>query len=150
MTAEWRGWRAGLGYLAGSVGQSLDEAVNEDRIRLAVTGLSRAGKTLFITSLVQNLLALGAGRNTLPQLSRRLTEMGENLLLDVSVLPTGTSTLPYFDHARNLADLAADRPAWPRRTQALAGISLALTVSRRSAPARDERGLPCLHCRSPA
>ena len=57
---------AGLrGLVAGSVAGA-DHAFNEDHIRLAVTGLSRAGKTVFIISLIHNLLALGQRRNTLP------------------------------------------------------------------------------------
>ena len=40
--------------------------IGQPRIRLAVTGLTRAGKTVFITSLVANLLAAGRGRRTLP------------------------------------------------------------------------------------
>ena len=35
-------------------------------LRLGVTGLSRAGKTVFITSAVQNLLAMADGKGALP------------------------------------------------------------------------------------
>ena len=36
-------------------------AVNLDTHRIAVTGLSRAGKTVFLVSLISNLLAMGHG-----------------------------------------------------------------------------------------
>ena len=53
-------------------------SINEDRIGLAVTGLSRSGKTVFVTSLIQNLLALGHGVNTLyAHLSRRIAQPGQ-------------------------------------------------------------------------
>ena len=62
------GLGAGLRDLAASATSAVDIAVNETLIRLAVTGLSRAGKTVFITSLVNNLPAPGQGRGTLSQL----------------------------------------------------------------------------------
>lgn len=83
--------------------------VNEDRIRLAVTGLSRAGKTVFITSLIHNLLALGGGRNTLPRLNDRLSERGVTRLQDVQLLPAGAAALPCFEHA---AISPAERQQW--------------------------------------
>ncbi len=39
-----------------AVGNGVNEALFEPVIRLGVTGLSRAGKTVFITSLVANLM----------------------------------------------------------------------------------------------
>jgi predicted YcjX-like family ATPase len=101
-------------------------------IRLAVTGLSRAGKTVFITSLIQNLLALGQGRNTLPLISRRLGTSGGSRLQSVRVVPAGVQTLPHFDFAEKLADLSADQPSWPPRTEDLAEISIELEIARGS------------------
>ncbi|WP_241771256.1 YcjX family protein, partial [Acidisphaera rubrifaciens] len=43
-----------------------------ETLRVAVTGLARSGKTVFLTSLLANLLALGQGRDTLPGLTRAL------------------------------------------------------------------------------
>ena len=89
---------AGLRGLAAGGAAGIDRAVNKDHIRLAVTGLSRAGKTMFITSLIHNLLALGQRRNTLPSLTARLTQDGINRLRSVEVLPAGASVLPVFDY----------------------------------------------------
>ena len=114
----------------------LGRAVNEDVIRLAVTGLSRAGKTVFITSLIQNLLALGAGRNTLPRLAARLAVDSGSRLVGVRVLPAGASAVPYFDHAAKLAALAGEHPVWPQRTGDLAQVSLELVVNRKSVVGR--------------
>jgi hypothetical protein len=49
-----------------------ETALNETTIRVAVTGLSRAGKTVFLTSLIHNLVALGRRLNTLPALRNHL------------------------------------------------------------------------------
>jgi predicted YcjX-like family ATPase len=113
-------------------GAAVERAINEEVIRLAVTGLSRAGKTVFITSLIQNLLALADRRDVLPQLSRRLADRGANRLRDVTILPAGTAAVPHFDHAAKLAGLGAEDPVWPERTDDVAQISLALTVTRRT------------------
>jgi hypothetical protein len=122
-----------LRSFAAGAGAMLDRAVNEDVIKLAVTGLSRAGKTVFITSLIQNLLALAAQKDVLPQLTRRLSDTGLNRLRAVTILPAGVSAMPHFDQAAKLADLSAAEPAWPDRTSDIAQISLALTLTYRSA-----------------
>src|ERR1700710_2993861 len=117
-----------LRSLAAGAGSMLERAVNENVIRLAVTGLSRAGKTVFITSLIQNLLTLAAQKDVLPQLTRRLA----NRLRGVTILPAGVSALPHFDQAAKLAGLSAAEPVWPERTADLAKVSLDLTLLRRS------------------
>jgi predicted YcjX-like family ATPase len=120
-----------LRRLAACISSRFDRAVNEDVIRLAVTGLSRAGKTVFITSLIQNLLALASQKDVLPQLTRRLSDGGINRLRDVTILPAGVSAMPLFDQAAKLAGLSAAEPSWPERTNDIAQISLALTLLRR-------------------
>ena len=50
-----------------ALGDSVNEALFEPVIRLGVTGLARSGKTVFITSLVANLL----DRGRMPGLSGR-------------------------------------------------------------------------------
>src|ERR1700761_3032748 len=97
---------AGIRQVAGGATEALDAQLNEQRIRLAVTGLSRAGKTVFITSLIQNLLAMGGGRDTLPRVSRKLTKGGRYRLKLVKLLPTGLETLPHFEFRTYLARLA--------------------------------------------
>lgn len=133
MSGYLGGWRSGMRNLTAKAGTAVARSVNEDCIRLAVTGLSRAGKTVFITSVIHNLLALGAGKNTLPRLAARLGHGGANRLVDVSVLPAGAASVPQFDYAAHLADLASEHPVWPRRTEDVAEIALALTIERKSA-----------------
>ncbi len=95
-------------------------------VRIGVTGLARAGKTAFLTSVAANLLALGAGRPVLPGLARRL----QGRLPQVAVAPAGAASLPRFDFARHLAALSADPPAWPARTDAASLLALDLVVPR--------------------
>lgn len=121
-----------LWNLAGGATATLEAALNEHRIRLAITGLSRSGKTAFITSLLQNLIALGAGRDTLPRLARRLEQNGRSRLRGVALLPTGVETIPYFDFREKLARLAAAQPEWPAPTADLSQISLTLLVEHES------------------
>jgi predicted YcjX-like family ATPase len=127
------GVAAGLRGLAAGGVAGVERALNEDRIRLAVTGLSRAGKTVFITSLIQNLLALGQGRNTLPRITARLSQNGLSRLRSIEVMPAGAGVLPFFDYPSKLRNLAASAPSWPPRTEDLAQVSLALEIGRQSA-----------------
>jgi predicted YcjX-like family ATPase len=123
-----------LRRVAGEAAGRVEALVNEERIGLAVTGLSRAGKTVFITSLVNNLLALGAdgqGRDTLPKFTRALG----GRLRGVRILPEAGGP-PRFDYAGKLASLAAAAPNWPEPTERLAQISLAITLERRGTAAR--------------
>ncbi len=89
-------------------------------VRVGVTGLARAGKTAFLTSLAANLLAHGAGLEVLPSLAGRVTR--------VALSPSGATGLPRFDQAAHLAALAGDPPRWPARTGAVSLLALDLEV----------------------
>lgn len=91
-----------------------------------MTGLARAGKTAFLTSVAANLLALGAGHPVLPGLARRL----KGRRVQVALAPSGASGLPRFDHPRHLAALTRDPPAWPERTSAASMLALDMTFAR--------------------
>ena len=73
-------------------------------LRLGVTGLSRAGKTVFITSLVANLLE----RGRMPQ----LRAVAENRILAAYLQPQPDHTIPrvaFEDHLDALTDLQVCR-----------------------------------------
>lgn len=95
-------------------------------VRIGVTGLARAGKTAFLTSVAANLLALGGGVSALPALASRLAGRS----LRVAVAPSGADGLPRFDYRTHLASLAADPPRWPERTGAVAFLALDLEIAR--------------------
>jgi len=95
-------------------------------VRIGVTGLARAGKTAFLTSLASNLLALGGGRPVLPAVMERL----RGRLPKVSIAPAGAASLPRFDVAGHMAALAQDPPTWPARTDAASLLAIDLSIPR--------------------
>ena len=95
-------------------------------VRIGVTGLARAGKTAFLTSLAANLLAMGAGVPSLPALATRLA----GRRLGVTLAQAGATSVPRFDYGAHLDALAAEPAAWPARTDAVSLLALDLTVPR--------------------
>ncbi len=89
-------------------------------IRLGVTGLSRAGKTVFITGLVANLL----DRGRMPQLSAH----AEGRIEAVHLQPQPDMTLPRFDVESHLAAMTGDDPRWPASTRAVSELRLSFRV----------------------
>ncbi|WP_426957701.1 YcjX family protein [Muricoccus radiodurans] len=106
-------------------GEAALALAGRERLRLGVTGLSRAGKTVFLTSLVASLVAAGAGRRTLPGLA-----VTGGRLLGARTIPPGIEATPRFDAEAHLAALAADPPAWPARTDDLSTLSVVLKLRR--------------------
>ena len=81
---------------------SVSGAFFEPVLRLGVTGLSRAGKTVFITGLVANLL----DRGRMPQLRANAQGRIEAVYLQ----PQPDDTLPRFAYEDHLAALTGDDP----------------------------------------
>ena len=108
------GLARGVEGAVASVSQQLFEPV----IRLGVTGLSRAGKTVFITGLVANLL----NRGRMPQLR------GAARIEAAYLQPQPDDTLPRFDYEGHLAALTGDVPHWPDSTRALSELRLSFRV----------------------
>jgi uncharacterized protein len=91
-------------------------------IRLAVTGLSRSGKTAFITSLAHNLLN-AAGR---PARLPFLPAAAERRILAAQLLPLGSDKVAPFPLCATVAALAAEPPHWPASTRDLRRVRLML------------------------
>ncbi|RNM26500.1 YcjX family protein [Dickeya undicola] len=90
-------------------------------LRLAVTGLSRSGKTAFITSLVNQLLnAQHGARLPLFSVAR------ENRLLGARRIPQRDLGIPRFAYDEGMASLYGVPPAWPTPTRGVSEIRLAL------------------------
>ncbi|QIE57885.1 YcjX family protein [Pikeienuella piscinae] len=90
----------------------------EPRLRLGVTGLSRAGKTVFITSLIANLLQRG-----------RMTQLraeADGRLIAAAVQPHPDRETPRFDYESHLAALSANPPRWPESTRRISQIRVSL------------------------
>ncbi|MCP9268769.1 YcjX family protein [Xenorhabdus sp. XENO-1] len=90
-------------------------------LRLAVTGLSRSGKTAFITSLVNQLLHVHSGAR-LPLFSA----VRDGRLLGVKRVPQRDFGVPRFAYDENIAALHDTPPYWPIPTQGVSEIRLAL------------------------
>jgi predicted YcjX-like family ATPase len=117
----------GLGDLADgltrgveAVGDSISETFFEPVIRIGVTGLARSGKTVFITSLVANLL----NRGRMPGLLAGTEGRIEAAYLQ----PQPDDTVPRFDYESHLAALTAPNPTWPASTRSISELRLSLRV----------------------
>jgi predicted YcjX-like family ATPase len=105
-----------------SAGGGLSEWLFEPSLRLGVTGLSRAGKTVFITSLVANLI----DRGRMPQ----LRAAAEGAITAAWLRPQPDDTVPRFAYEAHMDALAAAAPDWPASTRHVSQLRLSLTLSR--------------------
>ena len=91
-------------------------------VRLGVTGLSRAGKTVFISALVHNLIHGGR----LPLFDAH----AEGRLVEAHLMPQPDDDVPRFDYESHVADLT-DKRIWPSSTRRIS--ELRLTIQYESA-----------------
>lgn len=89
-------------------------------IRLGVTGLSRAGKTVFITSLVANLMDRGR--------MHALRAAADGSIKAAWLQPQPDDTIPRFDFERHLAALTGPAPHWPEGTRHVSQLRLSLRM----------------------
>lgn len=94
----------------------------ESRLRLGVTGLNRAGKTVFITSLLANLLE--RGRMTL------LSAEGDQRIEAAILTPQPDPEIPRFEFEEHRADLSGSDPQWPKSTRRISEVRLSLRYQR--------------------
>ena len=99
---------------------TVNEAFFEPVIRLGVTGLSRAGKTVFITSLVANLI----DRGRMPQ----LVAAANGRIRTAYLQPQPDDTVPRFDYEAHLGALTSAEPHWPESTRSVSELRLSLRV----------------------
>lgn len=107
--------------------QHIGEVVSDlltPTLRLGVTGLSRSGKTVFVTALVHNLL--DGGR--LPFFG----PLADGRLLSTHLEPQPDDHLPRFDFERHRATLTTDPPTWPNGTRRISQLRLVLTYQPES------------------
>ena len=89
----------------------------EPTIRLGVTGLSGAGKTVFITSLIHNLVSGGK----LPLLD----VVAEGRFKRAYLRPQPDDSVPRFEYERHIADIL-ERRAWPESTRRISQFRLTI------------------------
>jgi hypothetical protein len=104
-----------------SVGDTVSEAFFEPVLRVGVTGLSRAGKTVFITALVHNLMEPGR--------MQRMRAIQTGTIRGVYLQPQPDMTLPRFDYEAHLAALTGDAPRWPEGTRAVSELRLSFRLA---------------------
>lgn len=90
-------------------------------LRLAVTGLSRSGKTAFITSFVNQLMNVQSGAR-LPLFSAAR----DGRILGVKRIPQRDLGVPRFAYDEGLASLYGTPPDWPVPTRGVSEIRLKL------------------------
>ncbi len=112
----------GLGDVAEWLGDVADltELARGSTVWLAVTGLSRAGKTVFITSLVHNLLSALHNPNRMPLLK----VVGDGRLVAARLEGARAHVLPRFPYADNIETLAATPAGWPQPTADISEIGV--------------------------
>lgn len=98
-------------------------SVFEPSLRIGVTGLNRAGKTVFITSLVANLLE--RGRMT------RLTAEAEGRIEAAMLRPQPSADIPRFEFEDHLAAMTGPSPAWPSSTRRISELRLSIRYDRK-------------------
>jgi predicted YcjX-like family ATPase len=102
------------------IGSALTRPFSDPVIRLGVTGLSRAGKTVFITSLVANLM----DRGRMPQ----LVAAARGRIQTAYLQPQPDDTLPRFAYEKHLNALIGDAPHWPDGTRNISELRLSFKV----------------------
>lgn len=99
---------------------TVSERLFEPTIRLGVSGLSRSGKTVFITSLVANLL----DRGRMPQFSAA----AQGRIISVFLQPQPDDTVPRFAYEAHLAAMTGAQPVWPQSTRSVSQLRLSFRV----------------------
>jgi uncharacterized protein len=98
-------------------------------LRLGVTGLSRAGKTVFITALVHALL----NQTRLPLFDAQAQGRMTRAYLE----PQPDDDLPRFAYEDHLAALTADERHWPESTRRISQLRLTLDYTPQGLIARN-------------
>lgn len=106
-----------IGIALGNLGDAA-AGIFTPTLRLGVTGLSRAGKTIFITALIHNLLTSAR----LPGFSA----LSEGRLIGVQLAEHPQHGIPRFAYEQHLEALTGAHPHWPDSTRRISQIRLTL------------------------
>ncbi|MCG6415578.1 YcjX family protein [Vibrio fluvialis] len=106
------------------IGQEMTDLIHrglDSHVRLAVTGLSRAGKTAFISSLVNQLLHTST-HNNLPLLAAAR----DKRIIGAKRVPQTNLMVPRFAYDEAMEQLHSIPPQWPVPTRDVSEIRLAI------------------------
>ena len=112
-------WADDLMHGAEQAWRGVDELF-EPVLRLGVTGLSGAGKTVFITSMVASLLARGR--------MRLLRAEADGRILAAMLRPQPDPDVPSFAFDAHMAALKGAKPSWPESTRQISQLRLSIKV----------------------
>jgi uncharacterized protein len=104
------------------------EGLLRPTVRLGVTGLSRAGKTVFTTALVHGLMH--GGRFPV------FEALAEDRIIRAQLAPQPDDAVPRFDYEGHLAALLRER-AWPDSTRAISELRLVIEYQSRAGALRE-------------
>ena len=104
-----------------NMAEAMTSPFRDPVIRLGVTGLSRAGKTVFITSLVANLM----DRGRMPQ----LRAAAEGRVQAAWLQPQPDDDVARFAFEEHLAALTSPQPHWPEGTRRVSELRLSFRLA---------------------
>ena len=116
---------------------ALAESAVHGGVRVGVTGLSGAGKTVFITSLVHNL--------TRPGRMHGLSVIGDGRFEAALLQPQPDPDVPRFDYEGCIGALQAIEPHWPESTRRTSQLRLSIRYRPGSFLRRQMQGSATLH-----
>ena len=93
----------------------------DQHINLAVTGLSRSGKTAFITSLVNQLITEGNGSKL-----SFFDPVHNGHFIAAKRVPQKNLSIPRFDYDKAITSLTNEPPSWPEPTHGISELRLAI------------------------
>src|ERR1700712_3444242 len=111
-----------IAFEAGVMARSVGDYMRGGALRLGVTGLSRSGKTVFVTALINNLLA----QARLPVLAAA----AEGRIVKTQLDPQPDDAVPRFPYEEHLAALTGPGRHWPQSTRRISQLRLRIDFAR--------------------
>jgi len=111
----------------------LEVAANR-RVCIGITGLSKSGKTTFITSLINQLLHFERANLS------GFSPFVDNRIISVKQLPLDGDLFPPFSYDDFYQTIASSEPAWPTPTQAISGCLLEVRMRHHGRTLNPLRG----------
>jgi predicted YcjX-like family ATPase len=109
-----------LDKLKNKASELLNRSLNQ-HVNLAVTGLSRSGKTAFITSLVNQLINEGNGSRL-----SFFDPVHHGNFIAAKRVPQKNLSIPRFDYDKAISSLTNEMPTWPEPTHGISELRLAI------------------------
>lgn len=109
-----------LKKLKHKAGDILNRTIDQ-HVTLAVTGLSRSGKTAFITSLVNQLINEGDNSSL-----SFFNPVHQGRFIAAKRVPQKNLHIPRFDYDSAIANLSQQPPIWPNATTGISQLRLAI------------------------